>query len=135
MKVSLYKRTGSRHWWLRWTDSEGNVHRVSSRTDDKEAAREIADEIEADLARWMLPDADEVTEQNEQEDAPQGGSLLRQIEDLEDLMLTVARYQAEAQDIIARRQAELMRRLVIRVSALEGSSRPEPDRQDCPDME
>lgn len=114
MKVSLYKRDGSRKWWLRYIDHEGIARRISSGTTDETVARQIADRIEAELAR-RTPQAGE----NPDDKGPEVDPLVRQIAELENLMLTVVRHQAEAQEISSKRLAELLRRLLARVRDLE----------------
>jgi len=42
----VFKRKGSRFWWACWTDEDGVEQRASTKTEDREEAQAVADELE-----------------------------------------------------------------------------------------
>ena len=37
----LFRRTGSSHWWIRYADKNGRIHRETTGTSEKRLARDI----------------------------------------------------------------------------------------------
>lgn len=47
--MALYRREGSRIWWMDHTDAEGNRRRESTKTDNKQLAQELYDKTRAEV--------------------------------------------------------------------------------------
>lgn len=119
MKISLYKREGSKNWWLRYRDAEGALIRVSTGTPDEAAARELADFLETELAKQGPAAGGDDGGTGKRAAESEADRLIRRIGEIEDLMLTTMRYQAQAQEITAKRIGLVLRSLAEQNRQLE----------------
>jgi hypothetical protein len=120
MRVSLYRREGSRNWSVRYRDVNGKLQRRSTGTNNEDAARQISAQIEEELAATARTNessrADHFTP-SESDGSP--NDIFRQIESAEVLMLSIVHHQARAQEIAAKSISATLNQLAVRVRKLE----------------
>lgn len=124
MKVSIYQRDGSTKWWVRYRDADGKLVRESTGTEDEEVARHIAERIEQKLAAEYAAKAYGQNEANDVTDESDLSSVcpdpvLAGIDNIEELMLSIAQHQAQGQEVSAKRIANVLRQLAERTQRLE----------------
>lgn len=118
MTVTIYKRDGSSYWWIRYRDSDGNVVRKSTGTKDEQAACEIAEQLEEELAKEAASEGHESSSSGDTADHPLDQDALgHRIDRLEDLMLAIARHQAQGQEVMTKRLTDILRDLSARTQS------------------
>lgn len=122
MRISLYRREGSTNWWVRYRDEDGALRRQSTGETNEEAARRIANRIEEKLIKAAASktyDDSDVNEQSSREAYSSPRDVFAQIAGVETLMISAMNYQAQAQEILAKRISMLLRHLAERMQTLE----------------
>lgn len=118
IKISLYKRRGTNNWWVRYRDANGRLHRRSTGTADEQLARRMAARLERELLQAMVEDEERMPDDTPRQDLA-SADLTQDIARIEQLLVTAADHQAQAQKLAAKRVADLLRNLASRTRQLE----------------